>query len=49
MLDKKIITYLGRTPNFQTEVILRDDGDGVASDRDWETKCHKVCIIFIII
>ena len=24
-LDKKIIAYLGRTPDFQTEVILQND------------------------
>ena len=27
-LDKKIIAYLGRTPNFETEVKLQDDGQG---------------------
>ena len=27
-LDKKIIAYLGRTPDFQTEVKLLDDGAG---------------------
>ena len=27
-LDKKIIAYLGRTPDFQTEVKLLDDGSG---------------------
>ena len=29
MFDKKIKAYLGRTPNIETEVKLRDDGDGV--------------------
>jgi hypothetical protein len=27
-LDKKIIAYLGRTPDFLNEVILQDDGQG---------------------
>ena len=27
-LDKRIIAYLGRTPNFETEVILQNDGQG---------------------
>jgi len=27
-LTNKIITYLGRTPNFETEVILQNDGSG---------------------
>jgi len=27
-LANKIISYLGRTPNFETEVILRNDSDG---------------------
>ena len=27
-LDKKIIAYLSRTPNFETEVKLQDDGQG---------------------
>jgi hypothetical protein len=27
-LDKKIIAYLGRTPDFQTEVKLQDDSNG---------------------
>ena len=28
-LPNKIIAHLGRTPNFETEVILQDDGSGV--------------------
>lgn len=34
-LDKKIILYLGRTPNFLTEVKLEDKGDGVAYIAEW--------------
>ena len=34
-LDKKIIAYLGRTPDFQTEVKLQDDGDGVVYIAEW--------------
>ena len=34
-LDKKIIAYLGRTPNFETEVKLQDDGDGVVYIKEW--------------
>ena len=34
-LDKKIILYLGRTPNFLTEVKLEDKGDGVAYISEW--------------
>ena len=34
-LDKKIIAYLGRTPDFQTEVKLQDDGDGVVYIKEW--------------
>ena len=33
-LDKKIIAYLGRTPNFETEVKLQDDGQG-AYIKEW--------------
>ena len=33
-LDKKIIAYLGRTPNFLEEVKLQDDGDG-AYIKEW--------------
>mgnify|MGYP003136768937 CR=1 FL=1 len=28
-LDKKIILYLGRTPDFLTEVLLQNNGDGI--------------------
>ena len=35
MMDKKIIAYLGRTPDFQTEVKLQDDGDGVVYIAEW--------------
>ena len=35
MIDKKIIAYLGRTPNFETEVKLQDDGDGVVYIAEW--------------
>ena len=28
MMDKKIIAYLGRTPDFETEVKLQDDSNG---------------------
>jgi len=33
-IDKKIIIYLGRTPDFDKDVILQDDGDG-AYIREW--------------
>ena len=33
-LANKITAYLGRTPNFETEVKLQDDGDG-AYIREW--------------
>jgi len=35
MIDKKIIIYLGRTPDFKTEVKLQDDGDGVVYIAEW--------------
>ncbi len=35
MMDKKIIAYLGRTPDFKTEVRLADDGDGVVYITEW--------------
>ena len=38
MMDKKIIAYLGRTPNFQTEVKLQDNGDGVVYIKEWNAK-----------
>ena len=34
MMDKKIIAYFGRTPDFQTEVKLQDDGQG-AYIKEW--------------
>ena len=34
-LDKKIISYLGRTPDFLEEVKLQDDGDGVVYIAEW--------------
>lgn len=34
-LNYKIIAYLGRTPNFETEVKLQDDGDGVVYIKEW--------------
>jgi len=37
-MDKKIIAYLGRTPNFQTEVKLQDNGDGVVYIKEWNAK-----------
>ena len=33
-LDKKIIAYLGRTPDFTSEVKLQDDGQG-AYIKEW--------------
>jgi len=33
-IDKKIIIYLGRTPDFDKDVILQDDGDG-AYIKEW--------------
>ena len=33
-LDKKIIAYLGRTPDFREEVKLQDDGQG-AYIKEW--------------
>ena len=35
MMDKKIIAYLGRTPDFLEEVKLQDDGDGVVYIAEW--------------
>jgi len=34
-LRYKIITYLGRTPDFREEVKLQDDGDGVVYIKEW--------------
>ena len=36
-LDKKIILYLGRTPDFLEEVILNDNGSG-AFIKEWNAK-----------
>ena len=33
-LDKKIIAYLDRKPDFETEVVLQDDGQG-AYIKEW--------------
>ena len=34
-LDKKVILYLGRTPDFLKDVRLQDDGDGVVYIKEW--------------
>jgi len=34
-LNYKIISYLGRTPDFLEEVKLQDDGDGVVYIAEW--------------
>jgi len=34
-IPNKIIAYLGRTPDFQTEVRLQDNGDGVVYIAEW--------------
>jgi|TARA_R100001530_G_C4223509_1_gene130626 hypothetical protein len=34
-LSHKIELYLGRTPDFLTEVLLQDDGDGVVYIKEW--------------
>ena len=39
-LDKKIIAYLGRTPNFTSEVKLQDDGSG-AYIKEWNITSEK--------
>ena len=39
-LDKRIILYLGRTPNFETEVILQDDGSGPYI-KEWNITSEK--------
>jgi len=38
MIHKKIIVYLGRTPDFFKEVRLQDDGDGVIYIKEWNAK-----------
>jgi len=37
-LSNKIIAYLGRTPDFETEVKLVDDGDGKPYIAEWNAK-----------
>ena len=39
-LDKKVIAYLDRTPDFNTEVILQDDGQG-AYIKEWNITSEK--------
>ena len=39
-LDKKIILYLGRKPDFQTEVKLLDDGSGPYI-KEWNITSEK--------
>ena len=34
-LSNKIIVYLDRTPDFQKDVLLQDDGDGVVYIKEW--------------
>ena len=34
-INYKIIAYLGRTPDFTSEVKLQDDGDGVVYIAEW--------------
>ena len=34
-LANKISLYLGRTPDFLKEIILRDEGDGVVYIAEW--------------
>ena len=39
-IDKKIIAYLGRTPDFTSEVKLQDDGQG-AYIKEWNITSEK--------
>ena len=39
-LDKKIIAYLGRTPDYTSEVKLQDDGKG-AYIKEWNITSEK--------
>ena len=39
-LNNKIKAYLGRTPDFNTEVILQDDGSG-AYIKEWNITSEK--------
>ena len=34
-LAHKISLYLGRTPDFLKEIILRDEGDGIVYIKEW--------------
>jgi hypothetical protein len=40
MIDKKIIAYLGRTPDFTSEIKLQDDGQG-AYIKEWNITSEK--------
>jgi len=41
-LDKKVIVYLGRTPDFETEVKLQDDSNGQgAYIKEWNITSEK--------
>lgn len=40
-IDKKIIAYLGRKPDFETEVKLQDDGSGPYI-KEWNISSEKV-------
>jgi len=40
-IEFKIISYLGRTPNFETEVKLADNGDGVVYIAEWNITSEK--------
>ena len=39
-LDKRIILYLGRKPNFREEVLLQDDGSGPYI-KEWNITSEK--------
>ena len=34
-INRKIQAYLGRTPDFTSEVKLQDDGDGIVYIKEW--------------
>jgi len=40
-IEFKIISYLGRTPNFETEVKLADNGDGIVYIAEWNITSEK--------
>jgi hypothetical protein len=40
-INYKIIAYLGRTPDFTSEVKLQDDGDGVVYIKEWNITSEK--------